>query len=174
MATLSTSYASTTDTTAITITVASLATSSGTAVGRQSTVVDNSTFLYLDAILSGQITTGTNPTGGRIEVWAWGVLKRVTSTNTFPVATATVLGASDADATFSSEQKRQLAVVASIPVATTSDRAYTINPRSVAALFGGVLPLFWGVWVTHNTGVNLNSTAGNHWMHYHGVKAVSA
>lgn len=174
MATLSTSYASTTDTTALTITLASLATSSTLTVGRQSTVVDNSSNLYLDAILSGQITTGTSPTGGLIQVWLWGLLKQASSAETYPIATTTALGATDAAATFDAEQRNRLALAASIAVNTTSDRAYAINPVGVATFFGGVLPMFWGVWVTHSTGVNLNSTAGNHWIHYVGLKQTSA
>lgn len=174
MATQSLSYASTTDTTALSITLASLATSATLVAGRQSAVVDNSSNLYLDAILSGQITTGTSPTGGRIEVWAWGLLKQASSAETYPVAGASALGASDAAATFDVEQKRALALASVIAVNTTSDRAYAVNPVSVASLFGGALPMFWGVFVTHSTGVNLNATAGNHWLHYLGVKQSSA
>lgn len=174
MPTLSTSYASITDTTALSITLASLATSSTLVAGRQSAVVDNTSNLFLDALLSGQIMTGTSPTGGRIEVWAWGLLKQASSAETYPVAGSSALGASDAAATFDAEQKRALRLVKSIVVNTTSDRAYPILPISVASLFGGVLPSFWGVWVTHSTGVNLNSTAGNHWLHHLGVKASSA
>jgi hypothetical protein len=32
----------------------------------------------------------------------------------------------------------------------------------VAQLFGGVLPPKWVLFVTHSTGVNSNTTAGNH------------
>jgi len=46
--------------------------------------------------------------------------------------------------------------------ATTSDRVYYFDAGSVRALFDGVLPPKFVVFVAHNTGVNLNSTAGNH------------
>ena len=50
--------------------------------------------------------------------------------------------------------------------ATTSDRTYWFAPVSVAALFGGTLPKYWGAFITHNTGVNLNSTGTNHVISY--------
>lgn len=43
----------------------------------------------------------------------------------------------------------------------TSNRAYPFF-FSVASLFGGAVPKKVAVFVAHNTGVNLNSTAGNH------------
>ncbi len=54
--------------------------------------------------------------------------------------------------------------------ATTSDRDYAFGPVSVAQLFGGVLPQRWSVFVSHNTGVALNATGGNHVLKYQGVK----
>jgi hypothetical protein len=35
-------------------------------------------------------------------------------------------------------------------------------PISVASLFGGICPQAFSVFVTHNTAVALNATAGNH------------
>jgi hypothetical protein len=58
--------------------------------------------------------------------------------------------------------------------ATTSDRVYGFGPVALAPLFGGVLPTHWGVFVAHNTGVNLNATGGNHVFSYIGVKYTSA
>lgn len=43
---------------------------------------------------------------------------------------------------------------------TTSDRPYPYN-FNAESVFGGTLPDTYAVFVTHNTGVNLNSTAGN-------------
>jgi len=45
--------------------------------------------------------------------------------------------------------------------ATTSNREYPYD-FSAAQVFGGSLPDSYVQFVTHNTGVNLNSTAGNH------------
>jgi len=165
MATIvTTTYDSTTDTTALTITLASLATSSSLLVGRESTAISNVSNLYVDALVSGQITTGTSPTAGTIEVWAYGIIKHVASTPTYP---SPVTG-TDAAITFVAETKlRQL--IAAIPTNATSNTAYSIPPTSIASLFG-VLPIKWGVAVIHNTAVNLHATAGNHWIHMQGIK----
>jgi hypothetical protein len=46
--------------------------------------------------------------------------------------------------------------------ANTTDRTYHFGPVSLAAAFGGVLPPKVVLFITHSTGVALNSTAGNH------------
>jgi len=174
MATVTTTtYSSITDSTAITITLASLATSATQVAGRESTVVDNTSNLFMDAEVSGQITTGTSPTGGTISVYVYAPTKVVSSTFSYPIATTTALTAADAAATFEAEQRNQLRLGAVIAPNTTSSRAYSVLPFSVAALFGGVMPLKWGLWVSHNTGVNLHATAANHWLHYTGIKYTS-
>lgn len=170
MSTASTNYSSTTDSTALTITLASLATSSTQVAGRESTVVDNSSNKYMDARVFGQITTGTSPTTAKsIVIWIYAPTKIVSSTFTYPVATTTNLTASDAAATFEAEQRNMLRLGAAIQINSTSDRAYSFS-FSIASKFGGVMPVKWGLWVTHDTGVNLNSTSGNHWIHYTGYK----
>lgn len=175
MTTVTTNYSSTTDSTALTITLASLASSATLVAGRESTAVDNTSNLYVDAILSGQITTGTSPTADKyIEVWFYAPLKVASSTFTYPVATTTALTGANAAATFELNQKYQLVLASAVSNIGTSDRKYAIGPISVASAFGGIMPLKWGIFVTHSTGVNLNSTAGNHWMHYTGIKYDSA
>src|SRR5215210_4483663 len=55
--------------TAVTITLASLA-SSTTDAGRQSAVIDNTSIDAIDFAIGGKITTGTGPTAAKqIEVW---------------------------------------------------------------------------------------------------------
>ena len=168
MATSSNNYSSTTDTTALTITLASLATDANLLTGRESTVVDNTSNKYMDILLSGQITTGTTPTDAKsIEIWAYAPLKIATSTETYP----DVLDGTDSAETLSSDDiKIQLARVSTISTDNTSDRNYPVGPVALAPAFGGVIPTHWGIFVTHNTGVNLNATAGNHWIHYLGIK----
>jgi hypothetical protein len=171
---LTTTYDSTTDSNALTITLASLATSSTFVVGRNSTIVSNTSNLFVDALVSGQITVGTTPTVDKqILVYVYAPLKVAASTFSYPIATTTALTESDAAATFEAYQLAQLRFAAAATVIATSDRAYSFAPFSVAALFGGVMPLKWGIYVAHNTGVNLNATSGNHWFHYTGVKYTS-
>ena len=142
----------------LTITLASLATSSTLVAGRESTLYDNSTNLYLDVRLSGIITVGTTPTANKqIQLWVMAESKD----GTWP----DVFDGTDSDETWTKVEIRdaaaKLAHVINV-VATTSDVGYYFDAGSVAALFGGVLPRKFVVWVTHETVAALNATGGNH------------
>lgn len=152
---------------ALALTLASLASDSTLLAGRASTAVDNTGNNDTDALLSGLITTGTSPTGGAIEVWAWASRKNVTVTPTYPDS----ITGTDAAKTMTSANVKfsALRLVTSISVDTTSNRGYDFAPASIAALFGN-LPPFWGIFVTHSSGVALNATAGNHEMHYQRIQ----
>lgn len=145
---------------ALTITLAGLATSATWIVGRESTEVDNSSNKYLDYLLSGKITVGTTPTAAKeIRVYVWGLME---DTPTRPLNVA----GSDADLTPTGGATtipvvfRLAATVSTVD--TTSDVTFWFGPLSIAALFGGRMPKRFGVWVTHATAVNLHATAGNH------------
>ena len=171
MATQNIAYADTADTVGLTITLASLATSSTLVVGRASTAVVNTSNLYLDCLLSGLITTGTSPTAGVIELWVYAPIKIATSTVTYPDS----ITGTDAAKTFASvEAKYGLTQAAAIITNASSDIGYSINPISIASLFGGSMPTHWGVFVTHDTAVNLNATGGNHYLEYQGIELTSA
>lgn len=166
MATVTPLYAATV---AVTIGLHStpLASSSSFTTGRESSVIDNTTNKYVDALLAGQITVGTTPTvNTQINVYVFAPLD---DTPTYP----DVMDGTDSDETLTSAGVGQgflkLAAVLSVD-STTSNRSYAFGPVSVAQLFGGVLPPRWGVFVSHNTGVALNSTSGNHFIKYTGVK----
>jgi hypothetical protein len=169
MTTATINYSSVSDTTAIGITLASLATSSTLVAGRQSDIVTNVSNKYMDAIVAGQITIGTSPTAGTIAVYLFRPLSAASSTFVYPVATTTALGESDAAATFIANQiGGAVKFAGAVSTAATTDQKYSFS-FSVADVFG-FMPLKWGLFVTHNTAVNLNSTAGNHWFHYTGIK----
>ena len=170
---LTTTYDSVANSNALTITLASLATSSSLLVGQQSATVDNASTKYLDVILSGQVTIGTTPTAGQINVYVFAPTKVASSVYSWPTATATALSTSDASRTFEAGQLAQLRLAGSASTVATTDRVYAFEPVSVASLFGGVMPLAWGIFVTHNTAVNLNATAGNHWFHWTGITATA-
>lgn len=155
----------------LTITLASLTTgASGVfTAGQESTAVDNTSNLDLDHLLSGKITTGTSPTVSRsINIYAYANLSSATGTPTYP----DVLDGTDSAETFTSANVMNNSVkfVASITIDNTSDRAYYFGPVSIASIFGGSLPKFWGVYVAHDTAVNLNSTAGNHKLSYERIQ----
>lgn len=142
---------------ALTITLASLASSSTLVAGRESTAIDNTTNKYLDYLLSGKITVGTSPTTAKeIRVYVAALMED----STWP----DVFDGTDSDETITNAQIRDSAckLAAVIGTVATSDVSYPFAPVSVSSLFGGSLPKKFVVFVTHNTGVNLNATGGNH------------
>jgi hypothetical protein len=148
-------------TTTHTITLASLASDTNLVAGREGTAIDNSSEDAIDAILGGKITTGTTPTTARqIEIWISGSYDGTTYAG----------GATGSDANLTPSEKTLMRLGCVIPTVATSDKAYQFIIGSVAAMFGGVLPKKYSVFVVHNTGVNLNSTGGNHEIKHTPVK----
>lgn len=156
MADIKSKYPST-STVAITCTTASLASDTNLLAGRASTAVDNTSNLDIDHLISGAIRTGTSPTvSTTIEVWAYSYLSIASGTPTY----ADAITGTDANKTMTSTNVKNagLRLIAAILIDNTTGRDYPIPPTSIAALFGGALPPFWGVFVVHNTAVALNAT----------------
>ena len=149
--------------TTITNAVASLASDTNLLAGYESAVIDNTSDGFDDIILSGKATTGTNPTASRqIEVWAvaW-------DSNAWPDVFD---GTTGAETITSADIKTALCkCVAIMPTNNTSDRTYSFTGVSARQVFGGVLPSKFVLFTAHNTGVNLNATAGNHEFRYQGT-----
>ena len=136
--------------TAITFDLSSLATSSTFVAGRESTEIDNTSTQYVDCIVNVEGITGhasTAPTVGQyIGLWVWGADSSLATT---PIDTL--------DGADSSETLSHVSVLNSLrpvpgPTVTVATAAlkYYIQPFSVAALFGGIMPKFWGLYVAHN------------------------
>lgn len=144
--------------TGITITLTSLADGSA----RESTAVDNSSNLFLDALVRIKLSTdtGTISNPKAVFVYAYGALE-----NTSQVYPDNVTG-SDADITLDSPTQLQLIGVIYTAAASTS---YTGGPFSVASAFNGVLPQTWGIVVLNDSGVALSSTGGDFDIDYIGV-----
>lgn len=144
--------------TSITMDLANLGSSSTFVAGRESNQIDNTTNKYMDAVVSGFASVGTTPTANTtIAVYVWGA---DTSLATTPID---VLDGTDSAETLTNVGilgALRLGRTISVPAAT-SDVQYPVLPFSVAALFGGVMPKFWGLYVAHNTGVNLRNTSVN-------------
>jgi hypothetical protein len=146
----------------VTITMTSLA----NAAYRQSSVVDNTTNKFIDALIGGSVQAGTSPTAnGLIEIWLYGTYDGTNYT----------AGCSGSDAAYTADgEEDELRFLTSISVDTTSDQDYVWGPVSVAQAFGGVLPSKWGVVVRNNTGSTLNATGTNNEIQFQGIKFVSA
>lgn len=172
MATLQIAYPVTdADTVAITCDISSLA-SSTVYAGRASTAVDNRTNKDLDHLVSGKITLGTSPTVGKaVSVFAYAAASVASGTPTYPDS----ITGTDAAKTMTSANVA-VACLRLLWVGTSdavTGRVLEMPPISISRVFGS-MPPFWGIFVTHDTGVALDSTAGNHSFQYHRVKAETA
>lgn len=147
-----------------------LASSTSFVLGRESTQIDNTTNKYIDALLEGFISTGTTPTVDKsIRIYVWG------SHTSLGTTAKDTLDGTDSDETLTSEEQRNAMLVLAkiIRVNATSNVKYNFGPISIAGLFDE-MPQFWGVFVTHDTAVALNTTASNHEFKYTGIKFDSA
>lgn len=139
--------------TALTITLASLATSTA-GVGRQSTIVDNTTARYQLITLYFKIKLGTSPTGNK-SVQVYFIFDDNNATN----HRTDGAGASDAG----------LTVLNAPLIGVMIDKA---SPATGDLLYGEFKVKNpgpkWGIAIVHDTGVNLDATEGNHWYRYVG------
>lgn len=134
--------------TAITFDISSLATSATWLAGRESTQVDNSSNLYVDAIVNvDPITSGaTMAVGDVLELRLWGA---DTSLATTPID---VLDGTDSAETLTQDSVRQSLklVKAVVSTSTGASQKIYIPPFSVASFFGGRMPKFWGLFLAHD------------------------
>lgn len=133
--------------TAMTITLNSLA-SSATA-GRESTVVDNSTNKYLDALVEVLLSyPNSAPANDQaVYVYAYASLDGTNYSG----------GATGSDAAYTLRSPSVLAPLGTIPT-PTQNIAYRSRPMSVANAFGGVLPSKWGIVVVNFSGQTLSAS----------------
>jgi len=152
--------------TAMTITLASLASDTNLVAGRESTALDQKDTLdAIDVLVGGKVTTGTTPTASRqIEIWAYASYDDTEFSGS----------ATGSDANLTPDAKTNLRLLTIIPTVNTSDKTYKWGPFSIAQAYGGSMPVQFGIYVVHNTAVNLNATAGNHEVVYTTVKYESA
>lgn len=148
--------------TTLTAALAGLASDTNLLAGLETSVIDNTTDGFDDIIVSGKVTTGTSPTSARsIEVWAiaWNGAD-------FPDTTD---GTSSTETLTSTDIKNSICkFVANMSTNNTSDRTYPFTGVSLRGAFGGCLPSKVILFIVHNTGANLNATAGNHEISYYG------
>lgn len=158
MATVKASYASSA---ALTITLASLADGSM----RQSTAVDNSSNLYVDALVGGKIKTGASGVSASGYVDLYLAVSHDGGTTYSGDASGT-------DGAYSGESGNLifLARVTADANATT----YEFSGFSIAQACGGSMPQRWVIVVDNQTGAALDSTGSNHAVEYQGVHLTSA
>lgn len=153
--------------TAMTITLTSLASSTTLVAGRESTVVDNTGALAIDYHVGGKIRAGAGtPIAGSIEIWAAGSYDGTTFSG--------IVGTGDAALTLTNE-KPQMSLLAVIAVDTTASHTYEWGPVSLCQKMGLLFPpKKWGIFVTHNSSATLSATAADHEIKYTALNPTSA
>jgi hypothetical protein len=147
----------------------SIATSATWIGGWTSGTIDNTTDLDLDKLISAKITLG-NATAGQIRVYVYAMLDDTNWPDVFSAGTegtegtCTIHDTEHLDASFR--------LMWAISTDTANGDIHNMPPTSVAALFGGVLPPKFAIYVTHSTAVNL-AASGNQ-VTVKGVYATSA
>jgi len=148
-----------------TCTLASLA--SNATAGRQSTVVDNTSNLYVDAYVMLKVKTSASALANdkAVYVYAYATVDNGTT------YTDTVTGA---DGAVTLTDPTTLPLLGTVWTPSTST-TYTGGPWSVCRALGvQFLPAKWGIVVRNYTGQNLDSTEGNHAKLWQGVYATVA
>ncbi len=156
----------------ITIAPENQATSSTLVGGRCSAAITNVSTLDLDHLISGFWTTnsafGVN-VNTQVQVWVIPCLTDdLVGTVTYPTG---MTPNANSGMTTSMQQIGVGKLGATLFVDTNAtSRAYYCADFSVAALFGGVLPTTYLLFITHNTGQDSNATAGNFVWQYQRIK----
>lgn len=161
MASIKVTYGASTAT-SITCTLASL----GSGSARESNWVDNTSNVYLDALVQAKVKTNASALGSdkAVYIYAAGI-----TDPTSPVYPDACTGADGGITINSPTQLPLLGVIWTAASSTT----YVMAPKSVAYLFGGTLPQKWGLVFVNSTGQALDSTGGNFLVAYQGIYATS-
>lgn len=139
----------------ITCTITSLANNGQ----RASTVVDNGTNVFLDALVFVKVKSAAASTSasGYVNVYAYG---------TSDGGTTYTEGATGSDAGITLTSPPNVKLIGVINVVANST-TYSAGPFSVAAAFGGALPEKWGIIVENKSAATLDASVGSAW--YQGV-----
>lgn len=131
--------------TAITLDLSGLGASSTFVAGRESTQIDNTSTMYVDAIVNVLGITGSASAatvGQGINIYCWGADTSLATT------AIDALDGTDSAETITLPTLQSLRFVArAYTTVTTASQVYYFMPFSIAQQFGGVMPKFWGLFV---------------------------
>jgi hypothetical protein len=132
----------------------SLASSSSFTAGWESAAQNNETDLFIDALVSGKLVTGSSGTvAGQIQIWAYG------SYNDIPDYPDQIDGTQSTETITDTEILASgLVLIKSIICDTTNSRTYPFGPIGIARFFGEFLPAKWGLFISHNLTAALASS----------------
>ncbi len=131
---------------------------------RGSAYVDNTSNLFLDALVFVKVKTASSSTSstGTVNVYAYGSVDGAT---TFSDG----VGGTNAGVTLTSPPNVRLVGVVNCVANSTT---YYGGPFSVSLAFGGVLPAYWGIVVENKTGATLDASTGS--AYWQGITTQSA
>ena len=162
MATVSMNYASAAS---LTLTLTSLADGGY----RESTVVDNGTNKYMDALVGGKVQIGAVAADGTIAFYVYGTYDGTEYTAGVTGTDGTITWGTTG--TTGVEGYNNLYLLGVVSVDTTDDNDdVRWGPFSVASAFGGVMPTKWGVIVKNSTGTAFHATGTNNECQFMGIK----
>ena len=141
-----------------------LASSSTHLGGWESAAIDNSTNLYLDYLISGTIVVeSAGLSAGQIRVHIVGEKEDASWPDVFD-------GTESAETVTDTEIRDAICRLgALLETDTTASRTYHFGPFSVAALFGGICPRKFVVFLTQSTGTTLEATGTPNKVYQKGV-----
>jgi hypothetical protein len=125
-----------------------------------STALDNTSSLFLDALVFVKVRTASAATSatGTLNIYAYGTADGGTTYSDG------VSGVNGGVSLTVPPNVRLIGVINCVANSTT----YNGGPFSVALAFGGMLPDHWGIIVENKTGATLDATTGSAW--YQGIQ----
>lgn len=146
-----------------------LGSSSTLVFGREMTAVDNTHFLnnWVDTVVAGRVVVGTSPVAGIVQVW---VCSEFLDANIYPDV---MDGADDQETITSADIKRMSMFLAKVI------RTEAVTNRFYPFMFSllrvcGFVPRKWTLFLTHNTGVNLQNNSANQTVKWLGIENQAA
>jgi hypothetical protein len=141
-----------------------LATSTTHVAGWESNAIDNSTNLYLDYRINAKIqVAAAGLANGEIRLYLVAELDDTTWPDTFD-------GIESTETVSDTEIRDAICRLAAVSVTdVTASRVYYLQCPSAAAVFGGMIPRKFVVFITQNTGAALATTADPNQVYIGGV-----
>jgi hypothetical protein len=146
-----------------------LASSSTHVAGWESGAIDNSSNLYLDYIINAKIQLeSAGLAAGEIRMYLVAELEDASWPDVFD-------GTESAETVTDTETRDAICRMAALSVTdTTASRVYYLNCPSVAAVFGGIVPRKFVVFITQSSGAALETTGDPNQVYVKGVYATVA
>jgi hypothetical protein len=149
-----------TNTYAVKATVAITLTSLGAGLSRESAVISNTTDKFLDVLIRLQSKGSGAGNTNVLNVYVYTALGDTTYTD----------GATGSDAAFTTASIKNAVFLDTVQMNGTTAVNRMLR-RSIASVFGGIMPEKWGLFV-HNADASnaLSGTGGDHVVEYQGLK----